>query len=310
MTREEYLNELKSSILSLSTDEQAEAIQYYSDYFEEADDDEKVMQELGTPDELAKTIIKKFANALVNTKSQESDDSSSDDCAEHEDFEGSRTDALYFEFEKNLVKNLSMDFGAAEVAVIEGEKFSVETRGLPAESLNCYVNNEGTLVLNNSHRLNLNFWSHNRTSRFIPRILVCVPKNASVKKLRIAMGAGKLVAKNISLNCEAGSIDVDAGSAALDGIFGGRINMRCGMGSLEYKGTLTGSSNIDCGMGSIKLKLKGEPSFYSYDAKVGLGDFRFNGEKKSGFCQVYSNQKLSNHISVNCGMGSVNIQMK
>ena len=54
MTREEYLNELKSSIMSLTTDEQAEAIQYYSDYFDEADDDEKVMRELGTPEELAK----------------------------------------------------------------------------------------------------------------------------------------------------------------------------------------------------------------------------------------------------------------
>ena len=68
MTREEYLNELKSSILSLSNDEQIEAIQYYSDYFEEADDDEKVMRELGSPEELAKTIIEKFANALVDTK--------------------------------------------------------------------------------------------------------------------------------------------------------------------------------------------------------------------------------------------------
>ena len=41
MTREEYLNELKSSIMSLTSDEQTESIQYYSDYFDEADDDEK-----------------------------------------------------------------------------------------------------------------------------------------------------------------------------------------------------------------------------------------------------------------------------
>ena len=73
MTREEYLNELKSSIMSLSSEEQAEAIQYYSDYFDEADDDEKVMRELGRPEELAKTIIEKFANALVDTKSADSD---------------------------------------------------------------------------------------------------------------------------------------------------------------------------------------------------------------------------------------------
>ena len=78
MTREEYLNELKSSIMSLTSDEQAEAIQYYSDYFDEAADDEKVMRELGTPSELAKTIIEKFANALVDTKNSDSEGASGD----------------------------------------------------------------------------------------------------------------------------------------------------------------------------------------------------------------------------------------
>ena len=43
MSREEYLNDLKNHLQSLTTDELAEALQYYSDYFEEASDDEKVI---------------------------------------------------------------------------------------------------------------------------------------------------------------------------------------------------------------------------------------------------------------------------
>jgi len=309
MTREEYLNELKSSIMSLTSDEQAEAIQYYSDYFDEADDDEKVMRELGSPEELAKTIIEKFANALVDTKSGDSGDS------DDEGSEGGRSDsrsidALYYEFKKSEVKNLSMDFGAAEVALIEGDKFSIETRGLPEECLNCYLNKEGSLVVSNTHRFNLNFWSHNRRSRIVPRILVTLPANASVGKLRIAVGAGKLVSKKLSLKCNSGNINVDAGNLVLEGIYGGKIDMRCGMGNLEFTGSVTGSVNLDCGMGNVKLELKGDAKNYSYDAKVGLGDFRFNGEKKSGVCQIYNNQKLENHLSVNCGMGSVNIEIK
>ena len=85
--------------------------------------------------------------------------------------------------------------------------------------------------------------------------------------------------------------------------------MRCGMGNLEFKGSVTGVVNLDCGMGSVNLELKGNPKNYSYDAKVGLGDFRFNGEKKSGVCQIYNNQKMENHFSVNCGMGSVAIKI-
>lgn len=308
MTREEYLNELKSSIMSLSSDEQAEAIQYYSDYFDEADDDEKVMRELGTPEELAKTIIEKFANALVDTKKAGEGDSEQEESTSSSD--GYSIDALYFEFEKSQVKNLSLDFGAAEVAVIEGNKYCIETRGLPEEALNCYLNKEGTLVVSNAHRFNLNFWSHNRRSRIVPRVLVTLPANASVGKLRIGVGAGKLVSRKLSLSCNSGNINVDAGNLVLDGIFGGKINMRCGMGNLEFKGSVTGNVNLDCGMGSVNIELKGDPKSYSYDAKVGLGDFRFNGEKKSGVCQIYNNQKLENHFSVNCGMGSVNIDIK
>ena len=308
MTREEYLNELKSSIMSLTTDEQAEAIEYYTDYFEEADDDEKVMRELGTPEELAKTIIEKFANALVDTKKAGEGDSDQEETSSSSD--GYSIDALYYEFKKSEVKNLSMDFGAAEVAVIEGDKYCIETRGLPEECLNCYLNKEGTLVVSNAHRFNLNFWSHNRRSRIVPRVLVTLPANASVGKLRIGVGAGKLVSRRLSLSCNSGNINVDAGNLVLDGIFGGKINMRCGMGNLEFKGSVTGNVNLDCGMGSVNIELKGDPKSYSYDAKVGLGDFRFNGEKKSGVCQIYNNQKLENHFSVNCGMGSVNIDIK
>ncbi len=309
MTREEYLNELKSSIMSLTNDEQAEAIQYYSDYFDEADDDEKVMRELGSPEDLAKTIIEKFANALVDTKKAGQGDDEDEEGGESSS-SGRSIDALYYEFAKNKVTNISMDFGAAEVALIEGDKYSIETRGLPEEASNCYLSKEGTLVVSNTRRFNLNFWSHNRRSRIVPRILVSLPKNAEVEKLRIAVGAGKLVSKKLSVSCRAGNIDVGAGNLVLDGLFGGKLDMRCGMGNLEFKGSITVSVNLDCGMGSMSLKLKGDPKTYSYDAKIGLGDFRFNDDKKSGVCQIYNNQKLENHFSVNCGMGSVTIKIE
>ena len=38
MTKEEYLNQLKMHLNALTQDELTEALQYYSDYFEEAND--------------------------------------------------------------------------------------------------------------------------------------------------------------------------------------------------------------------------------------------------------------------------------
>lgn len=305
MTREEYLNELKNNIRSLTLDEQSEAIQYYSDYFEEAGDDEKVISELGSPEELAKTIIEKFANALVDTHTSANDNSESE-----EKNNSINDDALYFEFDEKKVENLVMNFGAAEVVLISGNKYSVETRGIAAEAMNCYLSSEGTLTLNNSKRLNINFWSHDRKSRIVPRILISIPENAKLNKLKISVGAGNFRSKDIALYFENGAIDVGAGNVILKSVYGGKINLRCGMGNLEFSGSITGRSNIDCGMGNIKLSLKGSAEDYSYDAKVGLGDFKFNNEKKSGVCQVINNEKKPNHFSVNCGMGSVSVKFE
>lgn len=302
MTREEYLNELKTCILSLNNEEQAEALQYYSDYFDEAEDDEKVINELGKPEELATIIIEKFANAVVETKIKvNSGDEQPKDISK---------DVVYYSFEKNSVKNASFSFGAAEVVAIKGSRFEIESHGITSDLLNCHLSEDGKLTVNNTKRVNINFWNHDRKkSRVIPRILVTIPENAELTSLKIVMGAGSFIAKDLVLSCMDGNLEVGAGNLVLSNVHGGKINMRCGMGNLEYTGKITGKSNIDCGMGSVKLNLAGNKDDYSYDVKVGLGDFRFNDEKKSGVAQSLDNEKKENHFSVNCGMGSVNIKI-
>ena len=78
----------------------------------------------------------------------------------------------------------------------------------------------------------------------------------------------------------------------------------------EYKGTVTGKSDIDCGMGNIQLSLEGLRETYSYDLKLGLGNFKINKDKKAGLYQSIVDGKKSNHFSVNCGMGNVDIKIK
>lgn len=302
MTRDEYLAELKLKLSSLSQDELNEAMQYYSDYFDEANDDEKVMAELGSPEELSKVIVEKFANVLVKTEDVKSEENDTKSTIQ-------TTDALYFEFDKNAVKNVSFNFGAAQVVAISGSKFSFETRGISKDAFNCSINSEGTLIVNNEKRINLNFFSHQRNVRVVPKILVTIPDGFYVEKLKINVGAGSFETKNINLKFEKATISLGAGNLVLNNLYGGSANISCGMGNFQLSGTLSGKTNIDCGMGAVKLNLSGNSSEYSYDAKVGLGDFRFNEEKRSGVGQVKNSVK-DNNFSVNCGMGSVVIEMK
>ena len=306
MTRDEYLTALKNNIQSLTIDEQNEALQYYSDYFDDANDDEKVMEELGTPEEVAALIREKCSNSLVKNEKAGEDDSD-----KNQGGSNGRYEALYYEFKNTDVKNVEFSFGAAEVVLIPGKKFSVETRGIAKNNLLCRIDGEKTLVVKNLNKLSgFNFFNHSdRPGRMVPRILISIPEDAKLGRFKAAIGAGNFVAKDISLGFEKGHIDVGAGNFVLKKVDACNLDMRCGMGNLNMEGSIKGKSNIDCGMGAIKLELKGNEADYSYDAKVGLGDFKFNDEKRSGVCQVYASSRKENHFSVNCGMGSVNIKM-
>ena len=314
MTREEYMKALKSNIQSLTVDEQEEALQYYADYFDEANDDEKVMKELGSPEEVAASIIEKFANALVETdKNKKSDDEDKDDgkkSSEKSSYTDGRSDAMYFQFAEKEVKGIDFQFGAADVVVVSGDQYSVETRGIDRDNLLCRIDSEGTLVIKNLKKLNvLNFWNHEKVTRIVPRILITVPEKASVNKCKILIGAGNFRTKDVFIECQKGRFEVEAGSLVLKNVHGNNVNIRCGMGNIKVEGILTGRSDIDCGMGSIKLDLQGDAKECSYDVKVGLGEFKFNDEKYSGVCQKFADVKKDNHFSVNCGMGSVNIAL-
>lgn len=311
MTREDYLIQLKNNIQSLTIDEQNEALQYYIDYFEEAADDEKVINELGTPEEVAASIIEKFANALVETEKSKKSNTEDDKSDEKDEKSTNRTiGALYYKFNESEVKNLEFRFGVSEVVLIPGDCYSVETRGILKENFMCRIDSDSTLVVKNLKKLNgLNFWNHEYVTRIVPRILITIPRVAKVNKCKIVVDAGNFKTKDVLIECESGKIEVGAGNIVLKNIHGKNVNFRCGMGNIKMEGVLQGRSDIDCGMGLIKLDLQGNQSDYSYDAKIGLGDFKFNDEKRSGVCQNYAEDRKENHFSVNCGMGSVNISL-
>lgn len=301
MKKEQYLKRIKNGIQSLTIDEQNEALQYYSDYLDDADDVEKAMEELGSPEEVAQQIIEKCANSLVSAQKTSSDDNKSSE----KSFEA--YDALFYSFKK--VSSINLSLGAAEVVMTGGKEFSVETRGLNKNEITCDVDSNGILHVNNVRKLNINFFSHSMNRRVVPRILVTIPDETELERFELRVDAGSFITKNVSFACRKGALSVGAGNLVLNSFKGNNVSLRCGMGNLSINGALTGRTNIDCGMGAIRLELKGNSSDYSYDLKVGLGSFKFNDEKRSGVCQDHSEYHKENHFSVNCGMGSVLINV-
>ncbi|MBP5567626.1 MAG: DUF4097 family beta strand repeat protein [Treponema sp.] len=303
MTRLQYLKAIKNNIQSLTIDEQNEALQYYSDYFDDAGDDKKVMEELGSPEEVAKQIIDKFANVPVASAKKEE--------KQEEESAGSysESDSIFFSFDPKKVKNIDFGFGISEVVMIPGSKVTVECRGFNAENFECRIDDNGTLYCRNVRKLNLfNFWEHGKRQRIVPRVLITVPDGFSVGYLKLSMGAGNFTTKNIHMSCERGRLEVSAGNLSIDRMAGKDMFLRCGMGNLTFAGTLEGKTNIDCAMGNIKLNLTQDPELCSYDAKVGLGTFKFNDMEKTGAGGFSNSSAKPNHFSVNTGMGVVHIK--
>ena len=67
MTRQEYLDALEQGLKKLSADEQESAVSFYKEYFDEAGDDDAVIESLGAPSKLAAQITADaFAKSLEN----------------------------------------------------------------------------------------------------------------------------------------------------------------------------------------------------------------------------------------------------
>ena len=306
MTKGEYLTKLKNLIQALPAEEQEEALAYYSDYFDDAESDDKVIEELGTPEELAKSIIEKFSCVLAkspNTREENKSESNQTFTAEE--------NSSYFEFEKSAVKNLGLSLGACNAVIKSGKTYKVEYRGFAPSSLRCEINMEGTLIIETKRGFNFQgFFSHEKKNRWCPRILITVPENAELENMKINLGAGQLKTLDLNILSKRTMIDVGAGNFEFSGLKSNASTVKCGMGNISLKGSLKGTTFIDCGMGAVNLILSDSSSDFSYDSKVALGSIEFNGEKRSGISQSYYGTHQENHISMNCGLGEIKVKFQ
>jgi hypothetical protein len=298
MTRQEYLRELKRLLTPLPVEEQEEALEYYRGYFDDAGNDEEVMKEFGSPEELAQSIVSRFAGIPTVGKKQKNESQ----------------DGTCGSFTSGDVRSLDISLGAAEVMMITGEAFSVDYRGIAPGDIRYGLSPFGTFSIENTRKIpDMSFWRHNDASGnyvYHPRILIRIPEHTKIDLLRLHIGAGSFETKDVDIQSSRCYIDVDAGNIVLSKITGGAADFRCGMGHLSFTGELRGLIKADCGMGNITISLGGNPEDYSISAKVGLGSVQFNDIHKDGLGSILCTEQKQNHFSINCGLGSVKINMR
>ena len=295
MTRERFLSELQQELNSLPVAEQKEAMDYYRAYFEDADDDEHVIEQLGSPQDVAQSIKEKIASVPSICKEETNQEN----------------EGRYGEIDGEQVHSLEVSIGAAEVVITTGPKFSVEYKNIAPKNLSFALSRLGKLTICNVASFsNFSFWMRKKQEDKTPaRVLVKIPENVELDYVKLSMGAGSMVTKSVSIKAKRIDLNVGAGNMQVSGIDGGTGKIKCGMGNLEYKGTLKGSINADCGMGKLMLALSGNEEDYSIEGTVGLGTVQFNKILKEGFGKIECTDKKQNHIRATCGMGCIKISM-
>ncbi len=77
MKRKEYMDKLEQFLDKLPLEEREEALQFYNDYFDDAgvENEDKVIQELGTPEEVAEKIKRGYTGEYASYSEQGFEDS-------------------------------------------------------------------------------------------------------------------------------------------------------------------------------------------------------------------------------------------
>ncbi len=216
------------------------------------------------------------------------------------------------DYEKKRISKLEIDLKSTGLEMYEGEEFKVEK--YDTDNRVYFENINGTLkIKETSHH----FWSSTGGT-----VVIYVPRDSSLNKIDIEMGAGKATFKNLDVDVfeleqGAGSISIEDctfNSSEIDGGAGrmtiknsnlNNLELDSGVGSVEIEARMTGTNKIDAGVGSLKIRLLGNREDYSISAKKGIGSLRIDGEK-----DLNSFGTGPNYIKVEGGTGSIQIDFE
>ena len=290
MTKYEYLAELEKNLDMLSYDDKTQALEYYENYIEDAGKEnlQQVLEQLGSPAELAKSIFNGIPGVLANLPPINKD-----------------------EYNREAIKSIDAKFGACRVLVEEGEEFNVEQKNMGTNKVDIKISKDGVLSITNKENLigifsGISF----KKNSLCPTVIITLPRNLFLDNLVVEMGAGSFEARTINITSKATRLTVGAGQLVLKDLTSLQTELNCGVGSIDVQGKLTNRINAECGMGSIVATIFGTESDYSYKAQVGLGEVKIGNNTISGLSQYVSSVESENKITANCGMGAIKVNFK
>ena len=337
MTKDQFLTELNSYLSVLKPEDRKNTIEFYEEYFEDAENEEAAIEELGSPKKLAEEIIDFHKTSYKSENTQVSRQFSPDE----------------------TVSEIILNITAAKVLInaSQEEKIEYTTQNIADDDFSAKIEN-GKLIIKEKpvfffskkgfasflENFNINT-SFNASKR---EILINIPKDTHLEKLEFNSQMGSLkieevnveviegyttcgnfsvksgLHKKIDFNTSAGAInisDIDietmklsssAGAIKFENIKAGNISASTGAGTIDFIKTESSYINANSGAGNITgNELKSDRGKFN----TGAGTNKF---QKCNFNEVILNTgagsiifqgNLHSYAKINSAIGSVDLNL-
>ena len=337
MTKDQFLTELNSYLSVLKPEDRKNTIEFYEEYFEDAENEEAAIEELGAPKKLAEEIIDFHKTSYRVENTQVSRQFSPDES----------------------ISEIILNITAAKVLInaSQEEKIEYTTQNIADDDFSAKIEN-GKLIIKEKPVF---FFSKKGFASFLENfnintsfnagkreIIINIPKDTRLEKLEFNSQMGSLkieevnveviegyttcgnfsvksgLHKKIDFNTSAGSInisDIDietmklsssAGAIKFENIKAGNISASTGAGTIDFIRTESSYINANSGAGNITgNELKSDRG--KFNTGAGTNKFQkcdFNEAiLNTGAGSIIFQGNLHSYAKINSAIGSVDLNL-
>lgn len=257
MTRAQFLKELEDKLQPLSRKEYDEALDYFTELFDEAgpENEDAIIESLGTPEEVAKELLGKLASAPAPIHNQQDKEQKSSFSQAQSNFDKKEMRIDLFDF-----KRLSIKFYTTDLSILPTDE---ETAYLLCnKDSDVKVENQADLLtIRQSFSQKETFSSSFTLKALIQGITqqifsnnhvrLYLPKNCRLEGLTVQLGSGDVSLENLAIS--GGKIQTGSGDILSKNCQLSQTKMGAGSGDIELLSCQMDKGNLQIGSGDISL---------------------------------------------------------
>ncbi|UTC61292.1 DUF4097 family beta strand repeat protein [Treponema sp. OMZ 787] len=295
MTKDQFLTELNSYLSVLKPEDRKNTIEFYEEYFEDAENEEAAIEELGSPKKLAEEIID-FHKAS---------------------YKGENNQVVSQQFSQDdSISEIILNITAASVLIrgTQEEKIEYTTQNIADDDFSAKIEN-GKLIIKEkpvfffskkgfasfleNFNINTSFNAANR------EISINIPKNTNLVKLEFNSQMGSLKIEDVNIEIIEGY--TTCGNFSVKGSLHKKIDFNTSAGAIKMKDAEIESMKLSSSAGYIKFEnIKSD----NISASTGAGAIDFIKiessyiKANSGAGNITANEVNADRVNFNTGAGT------